>query len=74
MSTPIEHIVSVAVIRATSEPVQRAWCSCGWHLRCSLGWQHALDQAREHAILATYRPPVGDRHRPNPCLTAKEGC
>lgn len=59
MSTPIEHILTVPVIRGTSEPVDKAYCSCGWVLRCSLDWQHAWDQAREHAILATYTPPSG---------------
>lgn len=59
MTVVIEHSVWVDIAPATSEPVTRAGCRCGWSFRCSLGWQHAMDQAREHATLATHQPPSG---------------
>lgn len=80
MNSPIGHILSVAVVRDTSEPVARTWCSCrGFEWRCSLGSiETAFAKAKEHAILATYRPPDGrvnlptvDR-RPYPTLASKE--
>lgn len=72
MTVVIEHSVWVDIAPATSEPVTRAGCRCGWSLRCSLDWKAAMELAREHAILATYVPPAGDRHRPMPTVVAKE--
>lgn len=73
MSTPIGHIISIAAVRATSQPIARAWCTCGWEWRCSSGATHlAFSKGEEHAIQETYTPPVGDRHRPMPTVVAKE--
>ena len=59
MNSPIKHFLQIPVTTPTSEPVDKAWCTCGWSYRCSLGWQTALEQAREHAIMSTYEPPSG---------------
>lgn len=76
MSTPIGHIISIAAVRATSQPIARAWCTCGrWEYRCSRDDLEAVfARAKEHAIQETYVPPAGDRHRPMPTVVAKEGC
>jgi hypothetical protein len=80
MNSPIGHILSIAVVRDTSEPVARAWCSCRhFEWRCSLGSiDTAFAKAKEHAILSTYIPPSGRVNlpaavdRPYPTLAAKE--
>lgn len=47
MRSPIEHIVTAYLVPCTSEPVERARCTCGWSYRGATGHRRELLHAIE---------------------------